>query len=206
MDSLSEADLYSCFRTTLEMVEDRGYFIPKELKETNQESFKENFSRFRIDNGFVLLLTSCDSEGKLLIYFTRHEKAISSEDVKRFATKMGEEKVFNGILISNKEMSPSADKLVKDINAESNFHVEHFLINNLLINITHHDLVPKHVISSDEEKKAVLKKYKIKESQLPKILTTDPVAKYLGVKRGQLVKIIRNSETAGIHVVYRIAV
>ncbi len=151
-------------------------------------------------------MTHRSSDEKLLVFFVKSEKSISTEDIKMFATKMGEETLFNGLIISNKELSPSADKLIKEIDAESKFHIEHFLIKELLMNITHHELVPKHIIVNDEEKKCVLKKYKIKESQLPKILVIDPVAKYLGLRRGQLVKIIRNSETAGLHVVYRIAV
>ena len=51
-----------------------------------------------------------------------------------------------------------------------------------------------------------MKRYKIKENQLPKILTKDPVAKYLGLKKGDVVKIIRDSETAGKYVTYRITV
>jgi DNA-directed RNA polymerase I, II, and III subunit RPABC1 len=52
----------------------------------------------------------------------------------------------------------------------------------------------------------VLRKYRAKEQQLPKILVTDPMAKYLGARKGNLVKIIRDSTTAGEYVVYRLAI
>lgn len=154
----------------------------------------------------MLIFNHRTSQAKLLVYFIRAEKSIPTEEIKGFATKMREEDIANGLIVSNRELSPSADKLIREIGAQSHFHIEHFLIRELLLNITNHELVPKHIVVGEEEKAAVLAKYRIKESQLPKILVSDPVAKYLGLRPRQLVKIVRTSETAGLHVVYRIAI
>ena len=75
--------------------------------------------------------------------------------------------------------------------------IEIFQEQDLLVNITHRELVPKFVLLSADEKARLLERYRLKESHLPRIQTSDPVAKYLGLSRGQVVKIIRKSETAG---------
>ena len=75
-----------------------------------------------------------------------------------------------------------------------------------MINITEHRLVPKHVILNEKEKEELLKKYNINLHQLPKILLSDAVISAIGGKIGDVVKIMRKSQTAGQSIYYRVVV
>ncbi|WP_406658010.1 DNA-directed RNA polymerase subunit H [Methanolobus sp. ZRKC2] len=69
-----------------------------------------------------------------------------------------------------------------------------------------HELIPKHEIMSEEELKTVLKAYNIGKEQLPKIKTDDPVIQEIGAQAGEVVKITRNSQTAGEAYYYRLVI
>ena len=73
----------------------------------------------------------------------------------------------------------------------------------LVVNVTQHETVPKHRLLAPKEKKKLLERFKVTEEQLPRIPITDPVAKYLGLRRGDVVEIERESDTAGRYITYR---
>lgn len=73
-------------------------------------------------------------------------------------------------------------------------------------NIFDHILVPKHVLLAPEEVINLLKKFNITLNQLPKISVKDPAVKTLNAKKGDVVKILRKSETAGISEFFRVVV
>lgn len=60
-----------------------------------------------------------------------------------------------------------------------------------------HELVPKHVLLKPGEAKAVLERYHIRPFQLPYIRSSDPAARAIGAKPGDIIKVIRKSVTAG---------
>ena len=74
------------------------------------------------------------------------------------------------------------------------------------INIMEHELVPKHEVLSKEEKEDVLSNFKITKDELPQILSSDPVLQQLKAKSGDVIRIIRFSQTAGETIYYRVVV
>lgn len=87
---------------------------------------------------------------------------------------------------------------------EQNIMVQIFWIDTLLFNITKHELVPPMRLLNEEEKKDIFNKANISNfNQLPIILKGDPVAKFYGMKRGDLAEITRPSVTGGIYKNYR---
>jgi DNA-directed RNA polymerase subunit H len=69
-----------------------------------------------------------------------------------------------------------------------------------------HVLVPQHILLSKKEAEEVLKQLGVKPHQLPYIRVSDPAARALGAKRGDIIKIIRKSPTAGTTIIYRYVV
>ncbi|KAL7823042.1 RNA polymerase [Trichoderma gracile] len=132
------------------------------------------------------------------------DKQFGVGQIRQFAKYTISNNYKTGIMVTHVPLSPAARKSLASV--ENLAKIECFLEDDLLVNITHHELVPRHVLLSREEKIALLKRYRLKETQLPRILQKDPVARYLGLKRGQVVKIIRVSETAGRYASYRLCV
>lgn len=73
-------------------------------------------------------------------------------------------------------------------------------------NPAEHVMVPKHQKLSDKEKQDVLDQFHCTMQDLPRILKNDPAIKELGAKPGDVIKITRNSPTAGEALFYRCVV
>ena len=74
------------------------------------------------------------------------------------------------------------------------------------IDITKHEFVPKHIKLNEEETEEILKKFNISKKQLPRILKEDSAIQKLDVKKGDVVKIIRKSQTTGESEFYRVVI
>ncbi|MBY9007151.1 MAG: DNA-directed RNA polymerase subunit H [Candidatus Lokiarchaeota archaeon] len=70
------------------------------------------------------------------------------------------------------------------------------------VDVLLHILVPKHILLTKSETEELLEKYKIRLTDLPRIFDKDPVAIAIGAKEGDVIKIIRDSDTTVSKVFY----
>ncbi|KAI1083560.1 RNA polymerase [Whalleya microplaca] len=216
---------WRAWKTIHEMVQDRGYELAESEVNISLDSFKLqyctadgsvlraklNFSARpspELIKKYTPPATASNPDpqsdiGTIWVEFSNSD-SLGAEQMRTFGRFCSVENYKTGILVSNAAVSASAKKEIAKFAQWAT--IEWFLEEDLLINITHHELVPRHVVLSRDEKAALLKRYRLKETQLPRILQKDPVAKYFGMKRGQVVKIIRKSETAGRYASYRLCV
>ncbi|MDD3159664.1 MAG: DNA-directed RNA polymerase subunit H [Candidatus ainarchaeum sp.] len=69
-----------------------------------------------------------------------------------------------------------------------------------------HYLVPEHVLIPKENAKELMKELGIEIASLPRISKSDPAVKQLKAESGDVVKIIRDSITAGQTTYYRLVI
>ena len=73
------------------------------------------------------------------------------------------------------------------------------------IDVSKHELVPRHEIISAKEKEELIKKYGSLKN-FPRIYSTDPQIKLLNAKPGDIIKITRYNEITGESMYYRVVV
>ncbi|CAH1776048.1 unnamed protein product, partial [Owenia fusiformis] len=206
-DEADTIKLWRIRKTIMQLCHDRGYLVTQDELDQTLDQFKQQFGdkpseRRPARSDLIVLVAHNDDPTDQMFVFFPEEPKVGIKAIKTYCQRMQEESITKAIIIVQNGMTPSAKQSLTDMAPK--YILEQFLEAELLINITEHHLVPEHVIMTPEEKKELLERYKLKESQLPRIQQGDPVARYFGLKRGQVVRIVRPSETAGKYVTYRL--
>jgi DNA-directed RNA polymerase subunit H len=141
-----------------------------------------------------------DTTVKSVVWILKEPRVVGIALVKDLVKKMEEVQAQEGILVGGSRFTPAAKKHAMDT------RVELVLGNYASFDLFSHELVPPHSIADEEEVTLVMEHYGITRDQIPQILRDDPAVKVLGAKPGQVVRIERDSETAGAVYYYRLVV
>ncbi len=95
-------NLLSAYQTTIEMIEDREYFVPQNLKNFNKQDFQKQYDSFKNENALVYIFDHLHNQKKILVYFANTPVQINVNDITTFARLIRDKDVHNGIIISFK--------------------------------------------------------------------------------------------------------
>lgn len=183
--------LNNIFITLQKMLKDRNYdtndLQSKEL--TNDKSMFD----FQISHNLT--------KNTIKVFYLDDGK-IGINHLKGIVNNLNELNIQHVLIIHEDAITSFAKQYIV---SQNDIKFETFYSKELINNITEHDLVPQHICLSVEEKNQFLNAFKIKERNLPRMLRSDPIARYHGCNPGTLIKILRNDDNIS-SITYRIVV
>jgi DNA-directed RNA polymerase I, II, and III subunit RPABC1 len=202
MDQDEIYKLYTIWNSLMKMLQDREYQVPDELMSKSQYNFKlalqEAQKRDVLNTEFV---KSGNASEKILLFFDDSPR-VTVPVISSLAQKMNAEGIQRAILIGKSGITNSALQAIQEI--ITHFVIEFFDEKELVSNYQESDSAQHHVILSEEEKVNFLERFQIKETQIPKIDLNDPVAKHYGLLKGEIIKMVKITETSGKFFTYRV--
>ncbi len=171
-------------RKALSLIELRGYKLIKRIEQ-------ENITKFEV---------KLPKRKKAVVWCISNVRVVGVAYIRKLKKQVDDTGVDKGIIVANTRYTWAARREAKK------FSIELIPRRFPPFNIFKHALVPKHEILSSEKVKRLLEKYHIKPYQLPRIKASDVAVIAIGAKPGDVVKIIRQSPTAGKHIAHRLVV
>ena len=169
MNSLNkDTKNYKAFDTLNEMMNDRGYSIVNDSKNSDYILFK--------------------GEGKedIGIFITTITK-LCIKTLKEILSITEEREMKHIIIMYQESITPFVLKIINNI---KNIKVEYFSVNELQYNITKHSLQPIFEKLTKDEIKSIMVKIKNIE-KLPIMFTVDPIARYYNYQKGDVIRVRR---------------
>jgi len=217
---ISSQKLFSSRKVILDMLEKRGFNVDTyknytivELEAMKQNSTSQSKTTAEVQPLDIMTEQNSDGNKALIKYIFTSKIKVSS--VASLLIELKENETLTEgdtfILITkdrNIGKAAGQDTIIESqLEALYNEHkvfVQMFWVDKLITNIMDHEIVPEHNIISSNEKENLLERFNIATyNQLPLILKTDPVAMFLGMRRGDVCRITSPSETSGEYISYR---
>lgn len=209
---------YRIYNTIYEMLNDRGYTpvqaqLSKKkwiscylgyLAELDNDSSDMNV--FGVIDNMTLLFKRGTKQ--LLVYFHPLDSKLCQSDMNCIHNLKSEKKCQHLVIVANNKATPKVSSVLGILG----HHAQLFSENELVLNITRHQLVPKHTCIVGEERNIVLNMYatlpdgKQHNDLLPGMFTCDAIARYYNFKVDDLIRIERPRKDGFVDISYRIVI
>jgi DNA-directed RNA polymerase subunit H len=162
----------------------RGYKLVKHSKHKDASSF----------------LVKTAEDKKMLLWCLPTQGTVGVQAINQAKKAMKDVKVERGIVVTGGRYTQAAKTLARKYGIE--------LIPRIFpsFNLYEHVLVPRHEIVASDEREKLLNQYRVQPYQLPRLKASDPAVKAIGARPGDIVKISRESPSAGKYLSYRYVV
>ena len=137
------------------------------------------YRNYTVDEQSDLFLRGKTNENKLIHLYILTSPKLNIDIIKHYYSVGEIKNIQHMILVYQKVVTPSVKKIITSINT---FQIELFCIENLQYNLMKHELVPKHTKIDNKKKNT---------SKYPILRKTDAVARFLGFKYGDIIRIDR---------------
>lgn len=191
-----------------EMLVDRNDSI-QNLKNINTEEFYGNEPVIVYAENICVIIALTVEAKKNVIAKLKPDKKVNKteEELDVFKEFVLEHKKYTNYIVVFEELTTADNKLLvtfdKTLNKIDGL-LSVFMFSDLHFNPTRHHLVDKHTKLNKDDIIKLMTHYNIKaKTQLPIILKSDPIAKWLGIRPGDIVKIDRYNSNSGLTYYYR---
>ena len=208
--SQSSGTITSVFKSRqnlLKLLVAQGYDV-KDYEEFSVNEVHVMYNNLQLD---MLISSEKEDETSKKVYVKYHiAKTLRRENINDYIDDLYNlEQVLTKndtlIIVIKQEPHEPLLNILKQIWEQEGIFIMIYNLERLQFNILEHTYVPKHTILTTDEANDVEKRYNIiNNTELPTISRFDPVAQAIGMRPGQLCKIIRPSKTAITADYYRI--
>ena len=208
-------NVWKSWETILSVLKDRGYSSEVKDRHLTCEEFKAWAGESTEEEIFYAMSMKVGEDEDsdevssvmppiLVVWSAVANLGVNIRDIK---VRMDDEGCERSIVIVKKKITTQAAATRGDLRRQG-IYIDTYTFQETLYNVMRHRLVPKFELCSPKEQKALMKSYSLDRSQLPHIKLSDPVCRHFGVRKGDLFRIKRSSETqkGRISLTYRLVV
>ena len=143
--------------------------------------------------------------GDILVVFSQKDKGLLDRDIRNYVKFATDNGYTNGVILVG--LAKPSVNILKVMKSYAKERVQFFWIWHLQTDWTQHRLYVPHRILKEDERTTLLTKYNLKDpSQLPLIDSQDYPVRVIGAIPGDVIEVLRNSDTAGTERFYRYCV
>ena len=182
----------------LKLLSQQGYDIK------DYEEFSVNETHIMYNNKQLDMMLTSQKEGETKKVYVKYHlaKTLRRENINDYIDDLYNlEQVLTKtdtlVIVIKQEPHDTLLNILNQIWQQDGIFIIIYNLDRLQFNILDHEYVPKHIILNVDEINEMKKRYNItNNTDLPEISRYDPVAQAIGMRPGQICKIIRPSKTA----------